>query len=98
MPHLAKIVLNSVHGYRMSLDGMVEEFLRDGVKLVAVAGKDCDTVEDIIDELVVGNGEDESRFLMTTSHPGAPLEEAIEFAQSYAEDEWGREVQVLTIE
>jgi hypothetical protein len=77
-----KVVLNCRDGYRVELDAMVERFLSDGVKFVAVAGSDCSVVEDIIDELVVGDGADKSRFILTSSHPGKPLSEVIEFART----------------
>lgn len=61
---------------------MVEAFIADGVALVAVAGVDCERIEDIIDELVVGNGSDTSRFILTSAHPGESLLEVVEFARS----------------
>lgn len=67
-----------------SLDVLVEEFLRDGVDLVAVAGKDRAKVEDIIDEFIAGDGSDSSRFFNTTSHDS--LEDALEFAESWPTD------------
>ena len=45
MPYPPKVVLQSTKGYRMELDSMVEEFLRDGVKFVAVVGQDCEKLE-----------------------------------------------------
>lgn len=69
----------------MSLDQLVEQFIADGVKFVAVAGTDCAVIEDIIDELVVGDGSDETRFILTSSHPGESLEEVIQFARSISE-------------
>ena len=76
-----RIVLNCPSGYTPELNALVEDFLRDGVDLVAVAGKDRAKVEDIIDELVVGKGTDPSRFLTTSSHDS--FEEAFEFATSW---------------
>ena len=58
-----RIVLSCPQGYLPSLDMLVEDFLRDGVDLVAVAGKDRAKVEDIIDELIVGDGSEPSRFI-----------------------------------
>lgn len=77
-----------------SLDILVEDFLRDGVDLVAVAGKDPAMVEDIIDELIVGDGSDPSRFINTTSHDS--LEEALGFAESWSIDMLG-EVQLVEL-
>ena len=66
MAYGKKIVLNCRSGYTMRLDGMVEEFIRDGVKFVGVVGKNASHVEDMIDELVVGDGADGSRFMLTS--------------------------------
>lgn len=73
---------------------LVEDFLRDGVDLVAVAGTDCARVEDIIDELIVGDGSDHSRFINTTSHNS--LEAAHGFAESWPTDDL-REVQLVEL-
>jgi len=71
-----KIVLHCLSGYKPELDEMVEQFLRDGVVFVGVVGKDCSRVDDIIDELVVGDGSDETRFILTSFHEGESLDEA----------------------
>jgi hypothetical protein len=49
---------------------------------VCVIGNDCARVEDVIDELVVGDGSDPSRFLNTTSHLSASIGEVREFAEA----------------
>lgn len=82
MVYSQKIVLHCPDGYKPELDDMVEQFVRDKVIFVGVVGKDCSRVEDIIDELVVADGEDESRSILTSSHPGKTVEEALEFARS----------------
>lgn len=84
MAYRKRVVLSCPQGYLPSLDMLVEEFLRDGVDLVAVAGKDSAKVENIIDELIVGDGSDSSPFFITTSHDS--LEEALEFADSWPSD------------
>jgi hypothetical protein len=76
-----KIVLHSKSGYRPEMNALIERFIRDGVKFVGVVGGDCEKIEDIIDEMVVGDGSKEN-FILTASHPGESLEEAIEFARS----------------
>lgn len=81
----------------MELDAIVEDFIRDGVAYVGVAGKDCDKIEDIIDELVVGNGYDESRSILTSSHPGESIEQVIIFAKSLTGEFSGEEVQVIEL-
>ena len=81
MSYAKKIVLHCPNGYDIRLDSLVEEFIRDGVMFVGIVGKDCSTVEDIIDELVVADG-DRDYDLLTSSHPNASVEEAVEFAKS----------------
>lgn len=82
MSYSQKVVIHSKAGAKMSLDQLVEQFIADGVKFVAVAGMDCALIEDIIDELVVGDGSNEDRFILTSSHPGETLEEVMQFASS----------------
>lgn len=81
MPFAAKVVLYCPTGYHFTLDQLVEQFISDGVKFVGVVGHDCQRVEDIIDELVVGNGDDPGRFLLTSSHPGETVRDVVEFAR-----------------
>ena len=77
-------------GYSSRLDELVEEFMA----YVGVAGKDCARIEEIIDELVVGDGSDEGRFILTCSHES--LEEALAFASSL-NDEYSGEVEVVRL-
>ena len=94
MPFAPKVVLHCPTGYHMELDRLVEQFLASGVKLVAVVGQDCERIECIIDELVVGDGTNPERFLLTSSHPGEGVAEAVAFANSLSE-EYSGEVQVV---
>lgn len=86
-------MLHSKSGYRPEMDALIERFIRDGVKFVGVVGGDCEKIEDIIDEMVVGDGSKEN-FILTSSHPGESLEEAIKFARSLSA-EYAGEVQVV---
>lgn len=74
-----KIVLHCPNGYELRLDAMVEDFIRDGVIFVGVVGKDCAKVEGMIDELIVGDGF-RGYDLLTSSHAGESVNEALEFA------------------
>ena len=65
----------------MELDELVEQFQANGVKLVGVVGTDCTLVEDIIDELIVGDGGDTTRFILMSSHPGESVEELVDEAR-----------------
>ncbi len=84
------------NGYETRLDSLVEDFIRDGVIFVGVVGQDCSRVEDIIDELVAGNGERDYE-LLTSSHPNESVEEAVRFARSLTLELQGEEVQVVEL-
>ena len=96
MPYAKKIVLCCPHGCRPRLDGLVEDFIRDGVVVVAVVGEDCSRVEDIIDELVVGDGSRDYH-LLTSSHPGESVAEAIEFVRGLTLELEGEEIEVIDL-
>lgn len=96
MPYPRKVVLHCSSGYRIELDSLVERFLADGVAFVGVVGPDCARVEDIIDELVVGDGSLEPRTLLTSAHPGESVAEALEFARSLS-GEYGEEVALVEL-
>jgi hypothetical protein len=81
MDYDKKIVLFSRSGYRPDLDKLVEDFMRSGVRFVGVVGKEASKIEEIIDELCVGDGS-HPYFILTSSHPEETLDEAVEFANS----------------
>ena len=62
-----KIVLHSIKGYRPELDALVAGWIQEGVKYVGVVGVHASYVEDMIDELCVGDGTD-PYFMLTASH------------------------------
>jgi hypothetical protein len=92
----AKIVLHCPNGYEVRLDALVEDFIRDGVVFVGVVGKDCDKVEDIIDELVVGDGSRDYD-LLTSSHPNESVEEVVEFAKLLTLEFEGSEIDIVEL-
>lgn len=96
MPHALKVVLSCPHGYRVELEALVEQFIADGVRFVGVVGEDCARIEDIIDELVVGDGSNPKRYILTSSHPGATTDEALEFARVLS-GEYSGEVQLVEL-
>ena len=96
MPYLNKLVLTCPSGATLRLEQLVEGFMRDGVKFIAVVGNDCARVEDFIDELVVGNGTGD-RFILTSSHPNETVADAIAFARSLTGEYAGDEVQVVEL-
>jgi hypothetical protein len=56
VPYAKKIVLHTPKGYSAALDALVAQFIKDGVTFVGIVGKDCSKIEDIVDELCVGDG------------------------------------------
>jgi hypothetical protein len=72
-----KIILHSPVSDEALLNDFVEQCLRDEVSIIAIVGPGCSRLEDIIDDLVVGDGSDASRFLCTTSHPDGTLEDVL---------------------
>jgi hypothetical protein len=81
MPYPKKIVLHCRNGYTPSLHALIEEFIRDGVIFVGVVGEECEKIEDIIDEIVVGDGSRDYP-MFTSSHVGESVEEAVQFAEA----------------
>lgn len=71
-----KIVLHSSSGYRPELDAMIEEWIDEGVIYVGVVGVNAAYVEDWIDESCV----EREYFMLTASHEGETLEDAISLA------------------
>lgn len=80
MPLPPRIVLHSPVSDHAALADFVEQCLRDGVQIIAIAGEGADALELEVDLLVVGDGTDDDRFLVTSAHPGESLEEVLEFA------------------
>ena len=90
-----KIVLHCPRGYDERLDAMVQEWIARGIKFVGVVGEDCSRVEDIIDELCVGDASN-PYYMLTSSHPHETLAEAIAFAEALY-DEYAGPVDVVTL-
>jgi hypothetical protein len=88
-----KIVLHSIDGYRPEFDALVNGWVKAKVVYVGVVGKDAAKLEDVIDELCVGDGTN-PYFMLTASHPNESLREAVEFAESL-KDEHAGPVQVV---
>jgi hypothetical protein len=86
MAYSSKIVLSLPVSAPDVLPKFVEECLRDGVELICIAGIDSDQVEDQIDWLIVGDGSDDTRFIVTTSHGDEPLGDVVQFATTWAGD------------
>ena len=96
MPYARKIVLQTRPGHESRLDTLVPAWMKDGVAFVGVVGPDCARVEDLIDEIVVGDGSADYT-LLTSSHPGESLEQAIAFAKALQLEFSGTDIQVLEL-
>lgn len=72
-----------------ALGPFVEGCLRDGVTLMAVVGENAAAVEDLIDDFIIGDGSDRSRFIVTSQHEGETLEEVMEFAAAFNASDGG---------
>jgi hypothetical protein len=83
MPCAAKIILHAPLADPARLKSFVEACLADGVALIAIVGDDADQLEDLIDEIVVGDGSDQRRFIATTSHRDESLDEVLDFVACY---------------
>jgi hypothetical protein len=86
MRYALKIVLHSPLSDPAVLDQFVEDCLRDKVALISVVGEGCEEIEELIDELVVGDGSDADRFIMTTSHKSESVATVLEFAEAWQTD------------
>ena len=75
-----RIVLHAPVLDQAALEPFVEQCLKDGVRLIAIWGEGAEALEDDVDWLVVGDGADKSRFLVTSAHPEDSLDEVLEFA------------------
>jgi hypothetical protein len=76
-----KVVLHSLHGYRPELDAIVAQWIQERVGYVGVVGIDASRIEDIIDELCVGDGSN-SYFMLTAFHGSdETLQDAILLAE-----------------
>lgn len=86
MPYTKRVILHAPHRNAPSLVDFVENCIRDGVVLICILGDDCQSVADVIDELVVADGFDENRFICTSAHPNESLEKVRDFAGMWTQD------------
>jgi hypothetical protein len=96
MTYAPKIVLELPVSNPELLQPFVEACLRDGVDLIAIVGEGASRMDDLIDEIVVGDGSDRNRFINTTFHADETVDEVLEFARSWKE-ELGQAVQLVKL-
>lgn len=91
-----KLILHVPLSDEALLGGLVEQCLKDGVRLLAIVGPGCARIEDIVDGLVVGDGSGDGRFLCTTSHPDEPFADVMSMVNAW-EPERGDPVQEIRL-
>lgn len=96
MTYAPKIVLQLPLSDPDLLEPFVEACIRDGVVLIAIVGEGASKMDDMIDELVVGDGSDSSRFIVTSFHTNGTVEEVVEFARSW-EEKLGQPVELVKL-
>ncbi|MGJ4939355.1 hypothetical protein ACQR1W_02190 [Bradyrhizobium sp. HKCCYLS1011] len=96
MTYAPKIVLQLPISDLDLLDSFVEECLRDGVSLIAIVGTGASKIDDIIDEIVAGDGSDPGRYITTSFHEDATTEEVLEFARMWEMDR-GQAIQLVKL-
>ena len=82
-----KIILHCPLGHPALLNDFVETWLTDGVELIAVFGAGSEDVHDLIDDIIVGDGSVDCRFITTTWHDNETLSEVIDFASTFGKAE-----------
>ena len=81
-----KYILHSPLSDETLLEEFVELCLRENASLIAIVGLGSRRIEDIIDEIIVGDAQyDYKRFICTTSHPDETYEDVLEFVKFYHE-------------
>lgn len=102
MAYASLIILKLPLSNEEALPDFIEACLRDGVKLIAVAGEGALDVEDEIDAQVVGEAGDDDRLLMTSAHEvgkagiEASLKEATTFCEQFLTETHDR-IEVVTL-
>lgn len=79
------------------LEPFVEACLMDGVALIAVWGEGCAAIEDLIDDMVVGDGCDANRYITTSAHECETLEEVSEFARNWVTEDGRQGAEVVRL-
>lgn len=80
MTQSRKIVVHSLRGYHPEFASRVAAWLDHGVTFIGIVGRDAERLEDVADDVAIGDGS-RARFVLTSSHPGESLAEAVAFAE-----------------
>ena len=90
-----KIVVHSIRGLCPEFPARVAAWISEGVVFLGIVGADAVELEEVADEVAVGDGTS-PYFLLTTSHPGESLVDAIAFAE-ILEGEYAGPVEVVEL-
>ena len=77
---MKKIVLLSNKKYSAESDDFLLSLINQGCELICFVGLDCESWEEAMDELAIGDGSD-PKYITTTSHPAESLDEVINMAK-----------------
>jgi hypothetical protein len=81
MTHASRIILHSPPVDPSRLEAFVEACIADGVELIAISGPGAAQLEDEIDWIIIGDGGNSIRFIVTSIHDS--IEEARNFAENW---------------
>ena len=81
-----KIVLHCPRGLHRPIDTLIADFMKCGVIFVGVVGKDAAQIEDIIDWSCIGEDGADLYHMLTASHEGETVEEAVDLAERLTGD------------
>ncbi len=88
-----KYILHSPISDKGRLEVFVEKCFEERGSLIAVLGAGSAELENWLDEIIVGDGSDESRFISTTTHPDEDFEQVLSFVNSWEIDKGGAVVE-----
>jgi hypothetical protein len=79
-----RVILVSKNGYDKSHDEILFRLIEQRVLLFCAIGVECELWHDIMDELIVGDGDIERDFeMITTWHTDEDLDDVITFAEIF---------------
>lgn len=83
MTEARRVILHCPVADESKLDSWVEQCLASGVETICCWGNGCERIHDILDEIIVADGMDGSRFIDTTWHAHESLAAVREFAGDF---------------
>ncbi len=78
-----KIILHCPISDYGLLNAFVEACIENKTSLIAISGNESKYIEDLIDEIIVGDGSRGDRCICTSSHPVESIDDVIDFVQAF---------------